>query len=309
MVMASAMNALTKSKEEKSLDAQTFHTSRRFAELGNKRIAYVERGHGPAVLFLHGFPLNGFEWRGALNLLSKHRRCIAPDFMGLGYTEVPDDQDLFPEAQADMLAALLDGLSIKSADVVANDSGGSVAQLFAVRHANRVRTMLLTNCEVDTNSPPPSFQPFLQAAKQGVLADGIGRLLANKEVARSANGMGAFYTNPAHLTDEAIEYYFSPLVGSPARKTQCNRYAAAFEQNPLVAIRSELQRCAAPTRIVWGTADTVFDVAWAHWLDQNLPQSRGVRLIEGAKLFFPEEMPEVIAEEALKLWAEHNRKA
>jgi haloalkane dehalogenase len=309
MVIASAMNAFTKSGEEKALDAQAFQTSRHWAELGNKRIAYIERGHGPAVLFLHGFPLNGFQWRGALNLLAKHRRCIAADFMGLGYTEVAEEQDLSPEAQAEMLAALLDALEIKSADIVANDSGGSIAQLFVARHMKRVRTLLLTNCDVDTNSPPPSFQPFLEAAKKGLLAEGIARQLADKELARSAKGLGAFYTNPAALTDEAIQYYFSPLVSSPARKAQCNRYAAAFEQNPLVAIRSDLQRCAVPTRILWGTADTVFDVAWAHWLDTNLPQSRGVRLIQGAKLFFPEEMPDVIAEEALRLWAGHNRVA
>jgi hypothetical protein len=51
-----------------------------------------------------------------------------------------------------------------------------------------------------------------------------------------------------------------------------------------------------------GAADSTFDVSWAEWLDRTLPRSRGVRRIEGAKLFFPEEMPDIIAEEALTLW-------
>jgi hypothetical protein len=49
--------------------------------------------------------------------------------------------------------------------------------------------------------------------------------------------------------------------------------------------------------------DTVFSPADADWLDRTFPNSRGVRRIAGAKLFFPEEFPEIIAEEARQLWA------
>jgi pimeloyl-ACP methyl ester carboxylesterase len=54
--------------------------------------------------------------------------------------------------------------------------------------------------------------------------------------------------------------------------------------------------------MVWGTGDHLFPVSSAEWLDRTLPGSRGVRLVEGAKLFFPEEMPDLIAEEARTLW-------
>jgi haloalkane dehalogenase len=54
--------------------------------------------------------------------------------------------------------------------------------------------------------------------------------------------------------------------------------------------------------MVWGTGDPIFPVSWAEWLDRTLPQSRGVRRVEGAKLFFPEETPDVIADEARALW-------
>src|SRR4051812_37213689 len=70
----------------------SFAASRRYAETCFGRIVYVERGKGKAALFLHGFPLNSFQWRGALELLSGTRRCIAPDFMALGYTEVAPGQ-------------------------------------------------------------------------------------------------------------------------------------------------------------------------------------------------------------------------
>jgi haloalkane dehalogenase len=110
-----------------AMDAAAFHASRRYVRTRFGEIAYVERGSGEAALFLHGFPLNGFQWRGALDLLSPHRRCLAPDFMGLGYTEVAEGQSVALGAQAEMLVAFLDALSISTVDVVANDSGGGRA--------------------------------------------------------------------------------------------------------------------------------------------------------------------------------------
>lgn len=101
--------------QTKPIDLKSFHESRKFADLPMARVAYIERGSGPAALFLHGFPLNSYQWRGALDRLSLYRRCIAADFMGLGYTEAPEDTDISLQAQADMLAALLDHLKIDQA--------------------------------------------------------------------------------------------------------------------------------------------------------------------------------------------------
>jgi len=287
----------------REMTAAEFHASRRFVETRFGRIAYVERGSGPVALFLHGLPLNGFQWRGAITRLSGQRRCLAPDFLGLGYTETRPDQDLAPTTQADMIAAVLDALSIDAVDVVANDSGGAVAQLLTARHPARMRTLLLTNCDVHTNSPPKSLAEAMEMARKGVLADVLAHHLADKAFARSPEGLfSVCYTHPANLTDEAIDCYLTPVLSSPARRAQLHGYMLAFEPNPLPAIEPALKRCSAPVRIVWGTADIHFDVSWADWLDRTFPHSRGVRRVEGAKLFFPEEMPDLLAEEARALW-------
>jgi haloalkane dehalogenase len=285
------------------ITAADFQESRRLAETSFGRIAYVERGEGAAAIFFHGFSLNGFQWRDALGLLSAHRRCIALDFMGMGYTETSANQDLSPQAQVDMVVAFLDVLGVDTVDLVANDSGGTIAQLFAVQHPQRVRTLLLTNCDVHENSPPKDFLPFIENAKAERAADEwLAPQLADKSLARSDNGCGLFYTNAANFTDEVIEYYYSPLLATALRKAQFNEYAAAFLPNPLLAIEAALKRCSIPTRMVWGTNDFLFNISWAEWLDRTLPGSRGIRFVEGAKLFFPEEMPELIAEEAKALW-------
>jgi len=290
-------------REGTTLDAAAFTALRRFADTPFGRIAHVEVGSGPAALFLHGLPLNGLHWRGSLERLAPHRRCIAPDFMGLGYTEVSAKQDLSPQAQADMLMAFLDRLDVSSVDLVANDSGGTIAQLFAVQHPERVRTMLLTNCDVHENCPPEQMRNSINAAKAGNYDPKMQRHLDDRVYARSDKGIiGSAYMTPANVTDETIEYYFKPLVSSPLRKLQLNRYLADLEPNPLLAIEPELRRLETPTRMVWGTADALFPVRWANWLDQTLPGSRGVRLVEGGRLFWPEEMPELVAGEARALW-------
>ena len=67
-------------------------------------------------------------------------------------------------------------------------------------------------------------------------------------------------------------------------------------------IEPALRRCKVPTRIVWGMADDIFAKESPDYLDRLLPNSRGVRRLPKAKLFWPEEYPDVVAEEARKLW-------
>jgi haloalkane dehalogenase len=296
--------ALTTEKAATPIDEATFHAMRRFADTSYGRIAYVERGSGKAALFVHGYPLNGFQWRGALERLSPYRRCIAPDLMGLGYSEVAEQQSLAPAEQTAMLAALLDRLSVRDVDLIGNDSGGAVAQLFVAHYPRRVRTLLLTNCDVMPYTPPPALAPLVKLAKAGVFADRvIVPALADKNFARGPNSIGGVgYQDPTHPTDETIDCYFAPLVSSPLRKAQVGNYAIALDQNPLIGIEPKLNAFTGPVRIVWGTADTVFAAASPDWLDHAFPHSRGVRRVEGAKLFFPEEQPDLIAAEARSLW-------
>ena len=288
-----------------TMDAAAFDAERRYVETRFGRIAYVERGSGKAALFLHGFPLNSFQWRGAIERLAPYRRCIAPDFLALGYTDVAEGQSVTPDDQVAMLAEVLDRLRISSVDLIANDSGGAVAQLFIARHRQRVRTLLLTNCDTENDSPPPALQPVIELSRQGKFADQwLASWLADKNLARSAQGIGGMcYADPAHPSDEAIRYYFVPLLVSAQKKTLLHAYALALERNALQGIRPTLQRCGVPTRIVWGAADSIFSAASPDYLDRSFDQSRGVRRLAGRKLFWPEELPEIVADEAQQLWS------
>ena len=276
---------------------------RRFLRNGFGKIAYIDEGSGDPALFLHGFPLSGFQWRGAVEQLGLSYRCIVPDFMGLGATEAAEGQDLSASAQVAMIITLLDALRVGRIHVVANDSGGAVAQLLAVHHPERVRTLLLTNCDTERQSPPPAMRPVIELARQGLyVKQWIEPWFENRDRARAPDQFGACYADPGNPTDEAIEMYFGPLLSSPERLRQVEAHAIAQSTNALSGIGPNLKRCQIPARIVWGMADTIFDAGNADFLDRSFGNSRGIRRLERSKLFWPEERPDVIAEEAEALW-------
>ena len=286
------------------MDVPRFSAARKFADLPYGRIAYVERGRGAAALFLHGYPLNGYQWRGALSRLSKYRRCIAPDFLGLGYTQAPEGADLRPGTQMAMLAKLLDTIGEETVDIVASDSGGAVAQLFAAHYPQRVRTLLLTNCDANTDCPPKAIGSLIEDAHRGIAADKyITRPLKDRALARSPQGLvGACYTYPDRFLDETLDYYLGAFAQSPLRMRQYEQFAIALEKNVLLEIEPALKRFESPVRILWGTGDTIFSADSPEWLSRTFPKSRGARRVEGAKLFWPEEFPDLIAREARSLW-------
>jgi pimeloyl-ACP methyl ester carboxylesterase len=282
--------------------AGEFHGSRRYVETRLGRIAYVERGAGSAAFFLHGWPLNGYHWRGSLARLSGVRRCIAPDFMGLGYTDVAAEADLSPTSQCEMIVTMMDALGVDRADLISNDSATTIAQLLAAEHPDRVRSMLITNGDVHTNSSPEQLKPTIEEARKGLLIGRLEKQLIDPHIAQTSEGLGVAYTNPAFVTAELVEIYLRPLVSSSLRRKQCQDYGVAFEPNPLPAIEQKLRRSQIPVRILWGTGDQIFSREWAEWLNHALPKSEGVRYVEKAKLFFTEEFPDIVAEEARRLW-------
>src|ERR1700736_2502160 len=105
--------------------------TRHSVQTASGRISYAEQGTGPVALFVHGVLLNGHLWRHQLMELSDIRRCIAVDLLAHGNTEISPGQDVSVTANAHMLREVLDALKIDKVDVIGNDSGGGISQIFA----------------------------------------------------------------------------------------------------------------------------------------------------------------------------------
>lgn len=266
-------------------------------------IHYAESGTGPVALFVHGVLLNHRLWRHQLGTLGDLRRCIAPDLLAHGATEVATTQDVSVTANAHMLAQFLDALKIDQVDLVGNDSGGGICQIFAALYPQRIRTLTLTNCDTHDNWPPAAFVPFVEMVKAGGLRDTLEAMLADKAIYRSPQALGPAYERPDQVSDETIESYLRPHVSTPQRTANLARFVTAFDRRHTVAIESKLKAMTAPALIVWGDDDVYFDVKWSQWLERTLPNARRRVVLKGARIFFPEERPQEFNRELRGFWS------
>jgi pimeloyl-ACP methyl ester carboxylesterase len=241
------------------------------------------------ALFVHGVLVSSHLWRHQLADLSGLRRCVAVDLLAHGDTEIHPGADLSVSANARMLGEFLDALDIDQVDLVGNDSGGGISQIFAARNRDRIRSLTLTDCDAHDNWPPEAFKPFLEMAAAGGLRDTLTAMLADKGRFRSPEAMGPAFEHPEQVADDTIEAYLRPLVESEQRIRDLERFLAAFDCRHTVAVEAELRKLTAPTLIVWGTDDVYFDVKWSHWLAETIPGTRKRVELEGARIFFPEE--------------------
>jgi pimeloyl-ACP methyl ester carboxylesterase len=281
--------------------ARDFDDTRKFVDTSFGRIAYVERGHGPVALFIHGAILNGYQWRHQLAALADIRRVIALDTMGMGHTQLRPGQPLGLKQQAAMFKAFLDALAITEVDIVGNDSGGGAVQVFAAGNPSYVRTMTLTNCEVhDYDDQVPAFVKFRKGVESGLLVKVMQAALENPEIGRKA--FAAAYEHVDKLPTDAVVAYVSPLIASPERIQQMRAYVAATTNRDLIEVEAGLRALRAPTLVLWGTADDFFPVQRAYWLRDTLPNVVEVVEIEGARVFWPEERPQLLTSKLRELW-------
>jgi len=265
-------------------------------------IAWVEHGSGPVALFVHGVLLNKHLWRRQLAALGDMRRCIALDLLAHGDTEIDPAQDVSVTANAGMIAEFLDALGIDQVDLVGNDSGGGIAQIFAATHPARVRSLTLTDCDAHDNWPPEAFKPFLAMAAAGGLRGALDAMLADKAVYRSEQALGPAYEDAKAVSDATIETYLRPHVRNAQRTRDLERFLAAFDPLHTLRIEAGLRTLHAPTLIAWGTDDVYFDVAWSNWLADTIPGTRRRVEFDGARIFFPEERADAFNHELRAHW-------
>ena len=219
-----------------------------------------------------------------------------------GDTQIAPDQDVSVTANAMMLKEFLDGLGIDQVDLVGNDSGGGISQIFAALCPERVRTFTLTDSDTHDNWPPEAFKPFLAMARGGGLRAKLEAMLADKDLYRSQAELGPAYEHPERLSDDDIETYLRPFVETQQRTRDLERFLEAFNNRHTIAIEDRLKALLAPTLIVWGTDDVYFDVKWSHWLAANIPGTKRRIELNGARLFFPEERWEEFNRELRAHW-------
>jgi pimeloyl-ACP methyl ester carboxylesterase len=267
--------------------------------------SYIDTGGpGRAALFVHGLGTSSYLWRHVIDQLGGERRCVAVDLPLHGGTPAAAGQDFSLPGLARFLADCCDALELTDVDLVANDTGGAVSQVFAAGHPERLHTLTLTNCEAHDNLPPRAFLPTVLLARLGLFARIAPRLVGDIGRARKrVYGIG--YQDVTKLPDEIVRAWLQPLLGARDSAREYQRLIVALRASDLLAAEPALARLQVPTLIVWGTDDPFFPRKWAYWLRDTIPGATDVVEIDGARLFFPDERAAELTAALRRHWDAH----
>jgi pimeloyl-ACP methyl ester carboxylesterase len=285
------------------MQLQELETARHSVATRSGEISYLDIGTGPVALFVHGIATNAYIWRNVIGALSTQRRCIALDLPLHGRSPVAVGQDLSLAALAAALEDFCDALGLTGIDLVANDTGGAIAQIFAARHPERLATFTLTNCDTSDNVPPEALKPIVELAAAGQLAPTAVAMLADLDAAGQL-AFGSGYEHLDRVDPAVISSYLEPWCGTLERARHFERLLTALDAADLTSVTPLLAELTVPTLVVWGTGDDIFDVSWAYWLRDTIPGTTRVVTVDGARLFFPDERPMDLVPYLEQHWAQ-----
>ncbi|MDQ3958612.1 MAG: alpha/beta hydrolase [Actinomycetota bacterium] len=151
----------------------------------NRRTGYTDTGGaGTPVLLVHAFPLNARMWEPQIESLGDRWRLVAPDLMGFGASDAPEDPSAYSvDSFADDLKAVLDELGIDKVVLAGLSLGGYVALAFLRKHRSSVSALVLADTRSEADAPEAiekrtNQQATVREQGPGALTDGlVGALL------------------------------------------------------------------------------------------------------------------------------------
>ncbi|MEO0794893.1 MAG: alpha/beta fold hydrolase [Verrucomicrobiota bacterium] len=109
------------------------------------RMHYLDEGIGKPVIMLHGNPTWSFFYRDLIKDLRGQFRCIAPDHIGCGLSDKPQDWAYYLQGHIDNLHALVESLDLKSFSLVVHDWGGAIGMGLAEAMPDKVDRLVIMN--------------------------------------------------------------------------------------------------------------------------------------------------------------------
>jgi pimeloyl-ACP methyl ester carboxylesterase len=267
--------------------------------------SYIDTGGpGRPALFIHGLGTSSYLWRHVIDQLDGQRRCVAVDLPLHGQTPAAADQDFSLPGFARFLAEFCEALQLTDIDLVANDTGGAISQVFAAGHPDLLHTLTLTNCEAHNNLPPKVLLPAVVLAHVGLAARISPRLLRDIRRGRKRfYGLG--YQDIENLPEDLARFWLESQFATPELARQNQRIMTSLHARDLLAVEPALARLQVPTLIVWGTGDIFFRRKWAYWLRDTIPGATEVVELAGARIFFPDERATELTAELRRHWDAH----
>ena len=119
--------------------------TKKYAEINNKKMAYIDEGNGDTFLFLHGNPTSSYLWRNIAPHVEDIGRVVIPDLIGMGDSEKLDGVDnegYKYHGQYGYLTGLLENLDLgNDIHLIIHDWGSAMGFQFARENPDRVKSI------------------------------------------------------------------------------------------------------------------------------------------------------------------------
>jgi haloalkane dehalogenase len=261
-----------------------------YVDLGGLRMHYVDEGAGAPVLLLHGEPTWSFLWRHVIPRVTEAgRRAVAPDLIGFGKSDKPEDQAWYTyDRHVETVTRLVVELDLRDIALVVHDWGGLIGLRFAVENADRVERLVILDTGVwSGKAPSETWLRFREAVRS------VGGEIDIARLVESGTQRG--------LTDEIRAAYNAPFP-TPESKAGALAFPELVPIEPdhptsvaLEPVREGLARWDKPAHVIWGGEDAVLPTAIAERFIALIPGATGPEVIAGAGHFLQEDAPAEVA--------------
>jgi pimeloyl-ACP methyl ester carboxylesterase len=271
------------------------------AELGERltigipagTVEYRVRGSGPPVVFVHGVGVNGDLWRRVAPVLAGEYRCIVPDLpLGAHSHPLRKSADMSLPGLARMVAEFMDALDLVEVTIVANDTGGAIAQSLVGNHPERIARLVLTSCDAFDKFPPNPQRYLELAARSRVLMWCVAQSVRFKFVQRLPTAYGWVTDKPIDPT--IMRSFTQPVRRITGVRHDLARLLRAVDIRYTYEAAEGLRGFDKPALVLWAANDRIFPRDHGRRLAELLPQGR-FDTIPDSRTFIPEEQPERLA--------------
>lgn len=253
-------------------------------------IEYRVSGSGPTLVFLHGIIANADVWRGVVEDLARDHRCIAPDWpLGAHALAMHPGTDFSLPGLARMVQHFLIAAGLDQVVLVANDTGGAVAQYVAADCPERIAALVLTPCDAFDNFPPPVIRHLCLFGRRPPGLWLLAQALRWRWVQRLPIAFGRLTERP--IPADIMRSYTAPLRELGATRRDFAALVRAIDSALTLAVAARLSAFRQPVLLLWAhERRRFFPLSHAHQLAQRFPNAR-VEVIEDSGPFVTEDQP------------------